>query len=119
MMSCLYISVSKVEQKEERELLQESTSEGGVKRKRTTEGDPKSKLSKAGVHACTSKTVSESKDENSKASDLESQLEMQTRMLWALKDDLKKHVATSELREMLEENNQDSKGSELDLRERW
>lgn len=109
--------VTKVEQKEERELLQESTSKGGAKRKRTTDSDPKSKLSKAGMHACTSQTVSESKDENSKASELESQLEMQTRMLWALKDDLKKHVATSELREMLEENNQDSKGSELDLRE--
>ncbi|KAL2507804.1 Poly [ADP-ribose] polymerase 1 [Forsythia ovata] len=78
----------------------------GPRGKEPVESDQKSKLSKAGVHACTNKTDSENKDENSKASVLESQLETQTRMLWALKDDLKKHVTTSELREMLEANNQ-------------
>lgn len=51
--------------------------------------------------------------------DLENQLETQTKELWALKDDLKKHVTTAELREMLEANGLDSTGSELDLRERW
>ncbi|KDO68484.1 hypothetical protein CISIN_1g035625mg [Citrus sinensis] len=51
------------------------------------------------------------------ASDLESKLEAQTKELWALKDDLKKHVTTAELREMLEANGQDSTGSELDLRD--
>lgn len=46
-------------------------------------------------------------------------LEAQSKGLWKLKDDLKKHVTTSELREMLESNDQDSTGSELDLRDRW
>lgn len=55
----------------------------------------------------------------SNATDMESKLEMQTKELWALKDDLKKHVTTVELRKMLEANAQDSTGSELDLRERW
>jgi poly [ADP-ribose] polymerase len=50
---------------------------------------------------------------------MESKLEAQTKELWALKDDLKKHVTTVELRKMLEANAQDSTGSELDLRERW
>lgn len=55
----------------------------------------------------------------SNATDMESKLEVQTKELWALKDDLKKHVTTLELRKMLETNAQDSTGSELDLRERW
>ena len=55
----------------------------------------------------------------SNATDMESKLEAQTKELWALKDDLKKHVTTLELRKMLETNAQDSTGSELDLRERW
>lgn len=53
------------------------------------------------------------------SSDLESKLEAQTKELWALKDELKRHVTTAELREMLEANGQDSTGSELDLRDRW
>ncbi|GFP96805.1 poly [ADP-ribose] polymerase 1 [Phtheirospermum japonicum] len=84
----------------------EGEPKGGAKRKRAVESDPKSKIAK------------NSKDEQSKASDLESQLEKQARTLWALKDDLKKYVSTSELREMLEANEQDSRGSELDLREK-
>lgn len=50
---------------------------------------------------------------------MDSKLEAQTKALWALKDELKKYVTTTELREMLEANGQDSTGSELDLRERW
>lgn len=64
------------------------------------------------------KKIGNVKDELSKASELESQLEAQTKALWALKDDLKKHVSTGELREMLEANDQESSGSELDLRDR-
>ncbi|KAL0371203.1 UNVERIFIED_CONTAM: Poly [ADP-ribose] polymerase 1 [Sesamum angustifolium] len=114
---------TKVGHEEERELLQESTSKGGAKRKRASESDQKSKISKAGGNASSEKNSSSSntknlEDERTKASILESQLEMQTRALWALKDELKKYVTISELREMLEANEQDSRGSELDLRER-
>ncbi|KAI7983448.1 Poly [ADP-ribose] polymerase 1 [Camellia lanceoleosa] len=56
-------------------------------------------------------------DELPKTSDLEIQLEAQTKELWALKDDLKKHVTTAELREMLEANGQNSTRSEFDLRD--
>ena len=56
---------------------------------------------------------------NSETSDLESKLESQTKALWVLKDNLKKHVTTAELRAMLDANDQVSTGSELDLRDRW
>ncbi|KAL0419793.1 UNVERIFIED_CONTAM: Poly [ADP-ribose] polymerase 1 [Sesamum radiatum] len=120
----IFVSGTKVGHEEESELLQESTSKGGAKRKRASESDQKSKISKAGGNASSEKNSSSSntknlEDERTKASVLESQLEMQTRALWALKDELKKYVTTSELREMLEANEQDSRGSELDLRERW
>lgn len=59
------------------------------------------------------------KGKQAKEPELENQLESQSRAIWALKDDLKKNVSTSELREILEINNQDTAGSELDLRERW
>ncbi|XWS76286.1 hypothetical protein CRYUN_Cryun01aG0162600 [Craigia yunnanensis] len=42
-------------------------------------------------------------------------LEGDTKELWSLKDELKKHVTTAELSEMLEANGQDATGSELDL----
>ncbi|KAL6564442.1 Poly [ADP-ribose] polymerase 1 [Orobanche minor] len=92
---------------------EESVPKDGGKRKRDLESASKSKIAKASVNA---KNL---KDEQSKAApDVESQLEKQSRALWALKDDLKKYVSTSELREMLEANEQDSRGSEIDLRER-
>ena len=47
------------------------------------------------------------------------EVKTQSKELWDLKDDLKKHVTTTELREMLEANGQDSSGSEIDLRDRW
>ncbi|OMO78424.1 hypothetical protein CCACVL1_14378 [Corchorus capsularis] len=50
--------------------------------------------------------------------DLESKLEAQTKELWNLKDDLKKHVTTGEMREMLKANHQVATGSELNLRDR-
>jgi poly [ADP-ribose] polymerase 1 len=58
-------------------------------------------------------------DDSGAARDLENKLEAQSKDLWALKDDLKKHVTTAEMREMLDANGQDSTGSELDLRDRW
>ncbi|KAL7113065.1 hypothetical protein ACP275_04G040200 [Erythranthe tilingii] len=103
---------------EEKELLVESSAnKGGAKRKRAVENDQKLKVSKAAVNACSNSSSVKSKnlvDEKSEAS----VLEMQTKDLWTVKDDLKKYVVTSELRAMLEANEQDSKGSESDLRER-
>lgn len=79
---------------------------GSSKRKGAVDRDQKSKIAKTEVGEL-------------EPSKLHSLLEAQTKELWALKDDLKKHVSTVELREMLEANNQDSSGSELDLRDRW
>lgn len=56
--------------------------------------------------------------ETQKNNNHEKQLEIQSKTLWSIKDELKKNVDTSELRMMLEENGQDSSGSEYDLRER-
>nr|GMC46559.1 nucleolar protein 58-like [Ipomoea batatas] len=53
-----------------------------------------------------------------KSFELESQLKAQSKALWALKYDLKKHVST-ELREMLECNDYVFTGLELDLRDQW
>nr|XP_019068687.1 poly [ADP-ribose] polymerase 1 isoform X2 [Solanum lycopersicum] len=105
------------------ELAQESTSKAGAKRKKTSNNSEKSKVAKAELDVSTGKKVVDRNIDNvkvelSKGSELESQLEAQTKALWALKDDLKKHVSTGELREMLEANDQESSGSELDLRDR-
>lgn len=54
-----------------------------------------------------------------KDTELEKKLEKQAKDLWAIKDQLKERVSTGEMREMLNANNQDSNGSEYDLRERW
>ncbi|GER29708.1 poly [ADP-ribose] polymerase [Striga asiatica] len=97
-------------------LHEESIPKEGTKRKRADESNSKAKISKSSGDASSNK-IKQLEDGQSKASNLESQLEKQTRALWALKDDLKKYVSTSELREMLEANEQDSRGSELDLRE--
>lgn len=51
--------------------------------------------------------------------ELESKLEKQSKDLWDIKDKLREHVSTAELRDMLTVNNQDATGSEYDLRERW
>ncbi|ESQ51717.1 hypothetical protein EUTSA_v10016190mg [Eutrema salsugineum] len=48
----------------------------------------------------------------------EREMEAQIKELWDLKDDLKKYVTTAELREMLEVNEQSTRGSELDLRDK-
>ncbi|XP_019456536.1 PREDICTED: poly [ADP-ribose] polymerase 1 isoform X1 [Lupinus angustifolius] len=103
----------------EAEEVKESTSKGGTKRGKDADGGQKSKVAKAEGDVAASRTASA---KNAKASeearDLESRLETQSIELWALKDNLKKHVTNAEMREMLEANGQDSSGSELDLRDR-
>lgn len=98
----------KDEVKEEKE-----TVKGGSKRKATVDRDQKSKIAKTEDDPLTPKT---SKTSNNSGD--HSLLEAQTKELWALKDDLKKNVTTSEMREMLEANDQDSSGPEHELRDR-
>ncbi|XP_042494663.1 poly [ADP-ribose] polymerase 1 [Macadamia integrifolia] len=103
--------------------VQSSTSRGGTKRKKSDSKDQKSKILKVEEDISLGSRSTESnntelRNQNSKTSDLESKLEAQSKALWAMKDELKKHVTTSELRAMLEINCQDSTGSELDLRDR-
>ncbi|GJR32265.1 poly [ADP-ribose] polymerase 1 [Tanacetum coccineum] len=95
----------KDEVKEEKETLK-----GSAKRKGAVDRDQKLKMAK---------TEDDNKNNELDPSKLQSLLEAQTKELWALKDDLKNHVSTAELREMLEANNQSTSGSELDLRDRW
>ncbi|XP_057509297.1 poly [ADP-ribose] polymerase 1 [Actinidia eriantha] len=113
---------TKVEQQEDKESLQQPASKGGSKRKKAVSYDQKAKLAKCESGAIMSETFEKNANllgvENPNASDLESLLEAQTKDLWDLKDNLKKHVTTGELREMLEANEQDSAGSEFDLRDR-
>ncbi|XP_041008010.1 poly [ADP-ribose] polymerase 1 isoform X1 [Juglans microcarpa x Juglans regia] len=108
---------------ESKELLQQSTSKAGKKRKKDVHGDQNPKVAEAvgdtsASRAAYKENAANSIDEHPKGTDLDSKLETQSKELWALKDDLKKHVTTAELRQMLEANAQDSTGSELDLRER-
>ncbi|KAG6785819.1 hypothetical protein NC652_005430 [Populus alba x Populus x berolinensis] len=102
----------KNEGKEDEEL-QQSSSKAGAKRRKDISGDQKSKVAKSEEDASTSRAASAKND-----SELDSKFESQSKELWALKDDLKKHVTTVELRAMLEANSQISNGSELDLRDR-
>lgn len=94
--------------------LPQTTSKAGSKRRKDVGGDQHSKVAKAEGDVSTSRAT-----RTKNANDLESKLEAQIKELWMLKDDLKKHVTTSELRKMLEVNGQDTTGSELDLRDRW
>lgn len=111
----------KHEPQKNEEIVQEPTSRAGMKRKKDVTGEQKSKAIKAEGDVCTSRAANSKNvdHEDIKVSELESKLEAQAKELWALKDDLKKHVTTSEMREMLEANDQDSTGSELDLRDKW
>ncbi|KAF9613087.1 hypothetical protein IFM89_005535 [Coptis chinensis] len=52
-------------------------------------------------------------------SDLKSKLEAQSKKLWAIQDDLQKHVTMTEMRVMLEANHSYLRGSELELRDHW
>lgn len=92
----------------------------GTKRGKDADGEQKSKVAKVKGDVSAGRAASvKNANDSADASDLENRLETQNKELWALKDDLKKHVTTSELREMLEANDQDSTGSEIDLRDRW
>ncbi|GAV61586.1 BRCT domain-containing protein/PARP domain-containing protein/zf-PARP domain-containing protein/PARP_reg domain-containing protein/WGR domain-containing protein/PADR1 domain-containing protein [Cephalotus follicularis] len=107
---------------EDRELMQQSTSKAGTKRRKVNSGDQKLKVAKVEGDVVTSRVAS-AKDTKSlvqrqEVSECEIKLEAQTKELWALKDDLKKYVTAAELRQMLVKNNQDSAGSELNLRDR-
>ncbi|XVF32425.1 hypothetical protein REPUB_Repub17cG0081600 [Reevesia pubescens] len=101
----------------------ESTFTAGAKRKKDVGDDQNSKVTKLEGDVPTSRAGSK-KNTNDflykkpKDSDLESKMEAQAKELWALKDELKKHVTTGELREVLEANGQNAAGSELDLRDR-
>ncbi|KAG8099933.1 hypothetical protein GUJ93_ZPchr0013g36640 [Zizania palustris] len=57
-------------------------------------------------------------DSNASSTDLEKKLKEQSDTLWKLKDELKKHVSTAELRDMLEANGQDTSGPERHLLDR-
>lgn len=94
--------------------LQQSTPTVGTKRRKDSDGNQNSKAAKAIGDVSSSRSAS-TKNHN----ELESKLEAQSKELWTLKDSLKKHVTTAELRQMLEANDQDSSGSELDLRDKW
>ncbi|KAM1570682.1 hypothetical protein ACFX10_035653 [Malus domestica] len=96
-----------------RALVKKVPSNAGTKRRKDAGDDQKLKVARSEGDVSMSRDVSVRK-----ATDVGSKLEAQTKELWALKDDLKKHVTNAEMREMLEVNNQDSTGSELDLRER-
>ena len=102
--------------------MQQSTSKGNAKRKSASTSEQKLKVAKAegDVLPNTPKKNADALGIDSpRASTVDRELETQSKELWSLKDDLRKHVTTSELREMLEVNEQNSKGSELDLRDRW
>ncbi|KAL6208713.1 hypothetical protein ACLB2K_019659 [Fragaria x ananassa] len=112
--SALLKDGKKVEAQESKEIPRQSTSKAGTKRRKDGDGDDqKSKVSKSEGDVSTSRDVSVSN-----ATEVEIKMEAQSKELWALKDDLKKHVTTVELRKMLEANAQSSTGSELDLRDR-
>ncbi|MCL7037376.1 hypothetical protein MKW94_019800 [Papaver nudicaule] len=111
-------SVKEERQKDDRHA--EQSAKVGTKRKMVATGDQVPKTPKTEEGAASSRGASEKNGSKpvKPAADLETKLEAQSREIWAIKDELKKHVATSELREMLEANEQDSTGSEFDLRDR-
>ncbi|XP_020591217.1 poly [ADP-ribose] polymerase 1 [Phalaenopsis equestris] len=82
------------------------------------ENSRENKRRKVGDQKISKHSVSDGNETSGANKDLERKLEEQNKNLWAIKDELKKQVTTSELREMLELNEQDSAGSEHDLRER-
>ncbi|XP_020247159.1 poly [ADP-ribose] polymerase 1 isoform X2 [Asparagus officinalis] len=97
--------------KEEKAAASEQTK--GAKRKTDGNDEQKTKVSKSNEDVLAGGSSS-----SGKAVDLESKLKEQTNALWEIKDGLKKNVTTAMLRQMLEANDQDSGGSDNDLRER-
>uniref|UniRef100_A0A6I9R1H2 Poly [ADP-ribose] polymerase n=1 Tax=Elaeis guineensis var. tenera TaxID=51953 RepID=A0A6I9R1H2_ELAGV len=102
---------------------QEQQLSKGTKRKKVGSEDHHSKVPKSDENdsaggASSKENPAESGNAYSSSIELEKKLEEQSKALWEIKDELKKHVMTAELREMLEANGQDSAGSEYDLRDR-
>ncbi|CAA6662611.1 unnamed protein product [Spirodela intermedia] len=94
--------------------LQQVASEG-TKRRRAVNDDNESKISKTEERIAPRGAASRSRagaleQLESSSSNFESRLEQQSNALWAIKDELKRHVSSAELREMLEANEQDSAG---------
>ncbi|CAH8362692.1 unnamed protein product [Eruca vesicaria subsp. sativa] len=85
----------------------QTNSKPGTKRRKDSDDNEKSKQAKT-------MSASGALQPGSK----EKEMEAQSKELWNLKDDLKKHVSTAELRGMLEINEQSTRGSELDLRDK-
>ncbi|QCD97725.1 poly [Vigna unguiculata] len=113
------VSSTNIETEKGKESTQPHTSKGGIKRGKDADSERKSKVAKAKEDVSASSEASvKNYNETGEACDLEKKMEIQSKEIWALKDDLKKKVTTTELREMLEANGQDSTGSELDLRDR-
>ncbi|CAM8923131.1 unnamed protein product [Rhodiola kirilowii] len=106
------VEVSQNAQKTDEEDLKESVPKVDGKCKADAHVDQKTEVVKA------EENVSSSGNGKKVVDKLEARLEAQVKTLWALKDDFKKNVSAIELRQMLEANGQNSKGSELDLRER-
>lgn len=114
------VSSTNIETEKGKESTQLRTSKGGTKRGKDADNERKSKVAKVkGDLSASSEASVKNYNETGEACDLEKKMEIQSKEIWALKDDLKKNVTTPELREMLEANGQDSTGSELDLRDRW
>lgn len=96
----------------------------GTKRKKVGSEDHHPKVPKPDENdsaggALSKENPAESGNAYSGSIESEKKLEEQSKALWEIKDELKKHIMTAELREMLEANGQDSAGSEYDLRDRW
>lgn len=85
-----------------------TNSKAGTKRRNDSDDNEKSKQAKTMSASGALQPCSKDKE-----------MEAQSKELWNLKDDLKKHVTTAELREMLEINERSTRGSELDLRDKW
>jgi poly [ADP-ribose] polymerase 1 len=82
-----------------------------------TDEHPTAKVMK--LEETSSKKVNANAGSGLPDSNLEKRLKEQSDLLWGIKDELKKNVSMAEMREMLEANDQDSSGSEYDLRDRW
>lgn len=95
----------------------------GVKRKTAGTNNQKPKVLKIDLNNSSDRGPSKGNKapdyDNSDTMKLDKKLEAQSKLLWHIKDELKKEVSVAELREMLKANEQDSTGSEHDLRDHW
>ncbi|CAL9164864.1 poly [ADP-ribose] polymerase 1-like isoform X1 [Musa acuminata AAA Group] len=116
-------SLSAFSRKDTSKKTEDQVTSRSAKRKAVGSDEQKAKVSKSEKRNSAGKTSTNgSKDEPNHGDfstiGLEKKLEEQSKLLWDIKDQLKIHVTTAELREMLEANGQDSTGSEYDLRDR-